>query len=809
MQGNFRKRLEFWQHEGNWTNRLIHGDSKLVLASLLEKEMMAGKAQMIYIDPPYGINFSRNTLNSSDGKEQPVDGARGAPREPEAATAFRDTWRLGIHSYLGYLADRIRLAHEMLSDSGSCFVQISERNVHLVRSLLDDMFGMENFVSQIAYRVSSGTRKGKGLRRISDYLLWYAKNSENMKFNRLYAEKAYGEGSAFKHVELENGTRRSMTRVELDDASLIPLGARPYALVSMHSTGTSAGGDNEPREFEGKLWYKPQGSHWRHTKAGFEQLVKNNRVVGQVKRLRSVYYFDDFPYTELTNTWMDTSAEMKKDYPVQTAKLPVQRCMLMSTDPGDLVIDITCGGGTIPIVAEEWGRRWIAIDTSRVAIMLTRKRLMQASLPTYLLTDTKEGQKRLAQDNLESGLAQSDEVASLAKTSSSYPDIKAGFVYNKALEVKIGDVAASAESILQTLFDDPHTSNQVAARVAGPFTVEQLMPHALWPNRASGEVGRTASPNREEAVQFVHRVLEHLKAAGIALRYKDQHVSFDSIEMREGFNCVQAEGRYRDEHDTECVAGIAVGPQFHPLTQALVDAAVREGNQIVERDVLFVFCFNVQGGGVKIGTQDYGSLPVNIVDMSGELHVPSYATSKSSRLFNVFGQPDIAARAFQNGKIWHFRNGKWLRSDAFGELHGWVEEDGSLAEGEMQVMLRGMDYFDPIAGAPESGDANDVACMFVDTNFNGESFFARHAYFPGETGKEKSLYEQIKNDLRARDFPEEAWAALHTKKSFRFSVPAAKQLDGQGAVEHARVAVKVISMRGVEAICVIPIDWAG
>ncbi len=817
LKGDFRKRLEFWQHEGNWTNRLIHGDSKLVLASLMEKELMAGKAQMLYIDPPYGINFSTNTQNSSDSSEEQADSAQGAPREPEAVTAFRDTWRLGIHSYLGYLADRICLAHKMLAESGSCFVQISERNVHFVRCLLDDMFGMDNFVSQISYKVSSGTQKGKGLRRISDYLLWYAKDIEKMKFNRLYVKKMFGKGTTFTKLELANGERKSMTTEQRENIMLIPPGSRPYRVLPLHSARRGSGGDREPRLFEGKLWSIPEGSQWRHTKQGFEQLVRKRRIVSLGTSLGSVYYFDDFPYSELTTTWQDTSPELSKKYIVQTSTLPVQRCMLMSTDPGDLVVDITCGGGTIPIVAEEWGRRWIAMDTSRVSIMLTRKRLIGASLPTYMLADTEEGQKKIAEDDLELGIGSASAPAvPVIPRNKFYPDVREGFVCKRAYELRVGLVARNREPVLRTLYDEPYFSKLVDARVSGPFTVEQLMPHAPLPNspaKARKRALTEATSRREDAVQFVCRVLEHLKASGISLRYREQRVTFDEIEMREGFDCVQAEGRYHDQRGAECVAGIAVGPQYHPLTQEFVDSAVKEGNQIGGRDVLFVLCFNVQGGGVSIGKKKYGSLPVNIVDMSGELNVPSYAPSSKARIFNIFGQPDIVARASQKGDIWGYRNGKWHSILASADMNDWSAEDEVLADGEMQIKLRGMDFFDPTSGNFACGDANDVACMFLDTNFDGESFFARHAYFPGETGqsgtgrRQKTLYEQIKNDLRLRDIPDEAWNALHTKKSFRFAIPEEKELDTRGAVERARIAVKVISVRGIEAMCVIPIDW--
>ncbi len=386
-QQTYGEAVDFYQHDVDWANRLILGDSLTVMSSLAHREDLAGKVQMIYIDPPYGIKFASNfqpTVFQRDVKDREQD----LTREPEQIKAYRDTWTLGVHSYLAYLRDRLIAAKELLTDSGSIFVQISDENVHRVRCIMDEVFGGDNFVANIIYKVTSGTRQNIGPRRISDFILWYAKDREQGKFNRLYVEKTFGEGSTFKSVELENGTRRSMVETERENPTLLPHHSRPFRSLPLHSQGA---GDNQEREFEGKRWKISNSSHWRYSQEGFSRLISAGRIQAGKTVLEAIYYFHDFSVAEITTTWDDTAPETIRSYVVQTSILPIQRCMLMTTDPGDLVLDPTCGSGTTAYVAEQWGRRWITIDTSRVAVALARQRLLTGSFDYYEFKDESKG----------------------------------------------------------------------------------------------------------------------------------------------------------------------------------------------------------------------------------------------------------------------------------------------------------------------------------------------------------------------------------------------------------------------------------
>ena len=386
-QQAYGEAVDFYQHDVDWANRLILGDSLTVMSSLAHREDLVGKVQMIYIDPPYGIKYASNfqpTVFQRDVKDREQD----LTREQEQIRAYRDTWTLGVHSYLAYLRDRLIVAKELLTDSGSIFVQISDENLHRVRCLMDEVFGSENFIAQITCKVTSGTEQKMGPRRISDFILWYARDRDRGKFHRLYMEKELGENSTFKGVELIDGIRRSMTKRERENPTLLPTHSKAFRVLPLHSQGA---GDNQEREFAEKSWRIPNSAHWRHSQEGFVRLSKTGRIQAGKSALEAIYYFDDFGVSEVTTTWSDTGPEVNKDYVVQTSTRIIERCLLMTTDPGDIVLDPTCGSGTTVYVAEKWGRRWITIDTSRVAIVLARQRLLTASFDYYRLQNELKG----------------------------------------------------------------------------------------------------------------------------------------------------------------------------------------------------------------------------------------------------------------------------------------------------------------------------------------------------------------------------------------------------------------------------------
>ena len=387
---DFEQKVEFYHHEQNWTNRMILGDSLLVMTSLAEKEGLKGQVQTIYLDPPYGIKFGSNWQVSTRKRDVKDGKAEDATRQPEQVRAFRDTWKLGIHSYLSYLRDRLLVARELLTETGSCFVQIGDENVHLVRNVLDEMFGAENFCGQIVFKKTSGTG-AELLDLIADHVLWYAKQKETIKFRRLYLEKEAGGagGDSYKLVETPDGKRR--TYRSDDDLSMVRL-FRGSPLTSERPT---QGADLREYEFEGAR-YTPGKGTFKTDKNGLDKLKWANRLFSRRSSLEYVRYLNDFPVFPLASLWMDTQSGsgMEKVYVVQTNTKVIERCLLMTTDPGDLVLDPTCGSGTTAYVAEQWGRRWITCDTSRVALALARTRLMAAKYPYYLLADSDEGIKK-------------------------------------------------------------------------------------------------------------------------------------------------------------------------------------------------------------------------------------------------------------------------------------------------------------------------------------------------------------------------------------------------------------------------------
>jgi adenine-specific DNA-methyltransferase len=438
-QRRFEMAIECYQHHVNWANRLIAGDSLVVMNSLLEKEGMAGKVQMVYIDPPYGIKYGSNFqpyVDKRDVKDKDEDLAS----TPETIKAFRDTWEMGIHSYLTYLRNRLLLVRELLADSGSVFVQISDENVHHVRELCDEVFGVGNFVAMIYYRTTGGFETND-LSRVGDFIIWYAKDKSCQKYHQLFNDKDSVTHEHYGHIEMPDGTRRAMTPDERKGLVSLPNNAKIYTSVSMCSAGAAS--VSTPFEFDGKTYFPPSGWHWKPIyPVGLKRLVAAKRVAALGNTLRYIHYLDDFPLVKITNLWADLMGADDKAYVVQTNVKVIQRCMLMTTDPGDIVLDITCGSGTTAYVAEQWGRRWITCDTSRVAVQLAKQRLMTAVYDYYRLADEKRG-------------------------------VSGGFVYKTVPHVTLKSIANDEPPKTETLYDRPEIDKN-KVRVAGPFNVEAL-----------------------------------------------------------------------------------------------------------------------------------------------------------------------------------------------------------------------------------------------------------------------------------------------------------------------------------------------
>ena len=733
---DFSQRIEFYQHEQNWHNRFISGDSLAVMNSLAEKEHLKGQVQMIYFDPPYGIKFSSNWQVSTRKRDVSDTKAEDVTPQPEQVKAFRDTWELGIHSYLTYLRDRLTVARELLTESGSIFVQISDENVHRVRCLLDEVFGDANFVSTIAWTRANMTSSTE-LASVSDYLLWYAKDKRQIKYNQLYMERderiAEPLLRRYYNVELPNRTRRRMTKEEMENPSLLPEGSRRFADYSVSSqTGGSA---NYAYKFEGRTYLPPGDRGWAASQDGLNRLTKQGRLLPLGKTLCYIRYADDFPGQAITNLWTDTAGSRSgRMYVVETNPKVVQRCILMTTDPGDLVLDPTCGSGTTAYVAEQWGRRWITIDTSRVALALSRTRLMSARYSCYRLVDSNDIKQGFVYKTLPyislSDIANNTDIDDIhaeyakkleplltkmnlligqnweeyevpTKTNSEW-DAKFQKLHREWLSLKRDrqremDISTAKRGTNETLYDQPYEDRK-QIRVTGPFTVESLSPHlVLDPSESQAEDDSTPVPDSTSQDYHTH-ILEHLKTGGVQNRLQDQRITFDWLEEHPG-EWLHAEAVQTDTNNNPQSTAISIGPQYDTVGRQWIEAAAKEAmRRIPKFDMLIVMGFAFEGYTADEETR-MGPLTILPVKMSPELMVRELKNTGEGNLFMVFGEPDVEIKTHQDDTV--------------------------------SVKLLGVDVYDPRQGLTRSDTPEDIACWFIDTAYNGEAFFVRHAYFTG------------------------------------------------------------------------------
>lgn len=604
IQDELEKVADYYKHSSEWKNRLIQGDSLLVMNSLLKREGMAGKVQCIYIDPPYGIKYGSNwqmKLNSRDVK----DNDQSLSGEPEMIKAFRDTWELGIHSYLSYLRDRLVVARELLSQSGSVFVQISDENVHLVRNLMDEVFGSENFFALITFKKTSPLGS-TGLAGVSDYIVWYANDKENIKYRQLFEEKGIGSGSMYKNVELPTGERRQMTKEEQMHPETLPKGARVYRLGTLFSAGYTPSCMYDVI-FEDKI-YKSEKKSWVTNEVGMTNLIAQKRVAASGKTLNFVRFHDDFPVQEINNLWDDTAGATNIQYVVETSTKVIQRCILMATDPGDLVLDPTCGGGTTAYVAEQWGRRWITMDTSRIALNIAKKRIATAVYPYYELFD-KEGK-----------------------------DIRQGFIYRKVPHITIKTLAQNLPFDEETLYDQP-IEDKKRMRVAGPFTVETLQSYNIKAPDEMEEHKDEANENR----LFQERIFSHLETSGIRNGQKKEQAKFYRVEALAS-PYLHAKGHYKDANELERTVYFHIGPKFGTVSKQDVALALQEFrpkamNEGASWLVILGFSFED-----NINDKDYnlGTYTVSKVRMHDDLMQDGLLKKDTKAgAFITIGEPDI------------------------------------------------------------------------------------------------------------------------------------------------------------------------
>jgi adenine-specific DNA-methyltransferase len=775
------KRTEFYRHDQHWTNRLILGDSLLVMTSLAEKERLKGRVQMIYIDPPYGIKFGSNWQVSTRKRDVKDSKHEDLTRQPEQVKAFRDTWQLGIHSYLTYLRDRLTVARELLTESGSVFVQIGDENVHLVRGLMDEVFGAENFVCQIAF-VTTGGQSADLLGNVFDFLIWYGKNRPLTKYRSLFVEKELREGGGWAHsrAELEDGSRENLGVNEIRQRLLDGKKIRPYSLDGLASQGTTTSGSS-PFTFQGKKYDLPHNSHWKTHIDGMQKLAMANRIEASENSIRFIRFLDDFPVQPIINIWDDTNRPGyidEKRYVVQTTVKVVERCLLMTTDPGDLVLDPTCGSGTTAYVAEQWGRRWITIDTSRVALALARTRLMAGRFPYYLLADSTAGRKKEADSGGTLAGASGSEETPEAAAQERDGDIRRGFVYKRVPHITLKSIAnnpdikegmsrAEIDAAIQKhaeteiLYDQPYEDKSIV-RVSGPFTVESLSPHRVLP---AGEVeresagARSAGNGTSSATDFVNAILDNLRKAGVQNTKRGEKLVFDRLDPYPS-GLLQAEGTYTENDKSKRVA-VCLGPEFGTVGPELLADAAREAHRGIGFDLLLVcgFAFDphVAEEG-KVIEKQVGKMRVLLVRMNPDLAMGDELLKKTGagNLFMVFGEPDVILNK---------------------------EKDGKLT-----VEVRGVDVFDPTTGEIRSSDPDDIACWFIDSDYNGESFFVRHAYFLTGGKGDEGPYDKLKRALRA-DIDEAEWSKLYSAKSVPFEAP-----------KKGKIAIKVINHYGDEVL---------
>ena len=744
----------YYKHSDNWQNRLIQGDSLLVMNSLLNREGMKGQVQCIYFDPPYGIKYGGNwqmKINSRDVKE--VDS--NVTGEPEMIKAYRDTWELGIHSYLSYLRDRLVMARELLSESGSCFVQIGDNNVHIVRNILDEVFGSENFVSQIVYQKTSGAGSPNelvSLANVCDYILWVAKNKDTMKYRKLFVEKEFGDPH-YNSIELGDGRRMPIGQWEKETGQKFsyenrPKGSRVYTQSALIS---DAGNENSrfPIEFDGKVFTIKTGS-WKTNKTGIERLIAANRLYCTDNNLRYIRYFDDFTCMDMNNIWTDIrgiqsrKAAESKMYVVQTSTKPIQRCVLMTTDPGDLVLDPTCGSGTTAYVAEQWGRRWITMDTSRIALNIAKKRLTTAIFPYYKTYDESDN-----------------------------PNIRRGFVYKKVPHITLKSIANNLPAPEEILYDQPEEDKK-RIRVSGPFTVETLQSLDV----SSPDSLNDKQNDYDEYAAFTERIFNNLKSNGIRNGVKQQQAVMHSMEhLDEPY--LNAKGYYKQEDGTEHCVFFMIGPKFGTVSKHAVNESVRAFRQhLDESNWLVILGFSFEDSIESGENKDYnfGTFQVSKVRMSDDLLQDGLLKKdKKAGSFIIIGEPDIS-----------------LVNDGDGKCH---------------VEINGMDMYDPIQDEVKARNVNDIAYWEMDDNYTGGLFKVRSIHFCGGDKKDFAAWRKgldtVAKDLAKKkaertlrlEFNDEIWDTLYDFKSEPIPYEQGK-----------KIAVRVVSQFGEESTKVLTME---
>jgi adenine-specific DNA-methyltransferase len=748
--------LRAYEYHDKWVNRMILGDSLVTMNSLLQYEGMGGKVQMIYIDPPYGVKFGSNFQPFVRKRDVKHNDDEDFTREPEMVQAYRDTWELGLHSYLSYLRDRLLLARELLTDSGSVFVQISDENVHHVRELMDEVFGGENFVSQIAFKTTAGKSSNR-IDSIYDIILWYSKNNQTLKFRPIFVSRSQEEtDQRYCYLQLPDGTNQRLSNEQLQGLEIIPEGKR-FRITALNSQGETSGETSLPFEWNGQTFYPPKGRHWSIVPSGLTKLGELNRLILEGKSLCYKRFLSDYPISEIKNIWMDTGGGAlvyEKIYVVQTSTKVIQRCLLMTTDPGDLVLDITCGSGTTAYVAEQWGRRWITCDVSRVPLALARQRLLTATFPWYQLKD----------NNSPAG----------------------GFIYKRKQNSKGEEIGGIVPHITlksianneppdeEILVDRPEVDNSIV-RVCSPFTIEGTIPPPV--DMDAGEVPETEAVEIENSDSYEDRMLEILRKSPVLRLPRNRTVNLSQVRQPVKSRNLSAEALVKaselggatlsdvvDEALEENLNKLPLSQKpvafiFGPENGAIAERTVFEAANEAQRKQyahLFVIGFAIAAKARQFieNCQEAIGIPATYIQATPDILMGDLLKHmRSSQIFSACGLPDV-------------------------KIH-------RTGDGKYQVELLGLDVFDPITMEVESEPGRNVPAWFLDTDYNGLCFYVKQAFFP-----RTSAWDSLKKALKG-SYDDEVWEHLAGTISAPFE-----------AGEHKEIAVKVIDDRGNELLVI-------
>ncbi len=820
-----RDAISFYKHDKGWSNRLIAGDSLLVMNSLIQKESMAGQVQMIYIDPPYGIKYGSNfqpfvnKRDVKDGKDEDLT------QEPEMIKAFRDTWELGIHSYLTYLRDRLLLARELLSETGSVFVQISDENVHHVRELMDEVFGVEGFVSVIPFAKTTSSSTSANLSVVCDYIVWYACQKADAKYRQLYQEKHLeGQGgTAYRKIRDSFGRVFGLGDVDVSSVSDSLAALRVFRIDNLTSSRPAGDGDVQSFQFRGTN-YSPGKGTFKTDVVGLVRLTKSGRIDSSSKSVGYVRYLDDFEVYPLSGLWIDvmfSSFSDTKSYVVQTAQKVIERCLLMTTDPGDLVLDITCGSGTTAVVAEKWGRRWMTCDTSRVAITLAKQRLMTASFDYFELRYPNEGLKggfindTVPHVTLKS-IANNAEIdiiyekmhpaieSALAVLNASLQSNAKGVAFpvtegvRKKKSITLGgtealfewevpfdfpenwpesarapfesfhaaritmqkhmDASIAAHADQEVLYDKPKI-NKKKLRITGPFTVEAVpFPAVVGIDDTRLPIEPDASLARSGETSRQNLWRDELLKTGVRGK-GGQRIDFSSMEPLPDLRYIHGVARLRDSEDRVLVS---FGPDHGALEQRQVERAINDARSYGPGFTYLLFCaFAFDPEAAKdIDEMVYPGVTLLKVQMNTDLLTEDLKKAgKSNQSFWLMGQPDVEVRSRKDGLV--------------------------------EVHVHGFDYFDTATGELVSGGTKNIAMWMLDTDYDSRSLFPRQVFFP--MAGDKDGWNRLKKTIRA-ELDESRMEAFHGTVSLPFELG-----------DHRTVAVKIVDDRGIESLKIVKI----